>query len=611
MANDPPSSDAPTVRANAPEASADTIVAGDGPQRADESWPEQRYEQHEVIASGGMGVVRRCADRLLGRHVARKTMLEGARDGARTRFVREVRLQAVLEHPSIVPVYDLGRGPDGTPWFTMRQIAGDTLERVIAGLADGDPAIAARYGQRRLLGEFVRICQAVAYAHSRGVVHRDLKPSNVILSDYGEVYVLDWGIAKVRGEHEDPIQATGSPTTAATADGAVLGTLGYMPPEQLDGGGAHVDGRADVYALGTILFELLTLEPLHPRGDPSATIRSTMAGADARPSARAPDRGVPPELEAVCVRATARRIEERFTDVAEMIAAIERYLDGDRDLRRRRELADEHARLAEVAMTAARSDLAARERAANEAGRALALDPTHSDALRVITRLFVDPPEILPPEVEAKLRSGDAESSRAMARFGAAVRLVWLAVFVGIAAMGVRMWPLYLAIVALLVLAAFGAARFGTAGGTDRVPMLVMVMNAAMIAAMGTLFGPFVLVPALAVVTTVAFLLGGARDARVAVAFGIAAVMIPYALELAGVVPVTTTVAPDVITIMPVLASFAPLPTHLVLVVAHVAVLVMAGVAVSGARSRLRAARSRELLQAWHFEKVLPASART
>src|SRR5262245_3206725 len=179
------------------------------------------------------------------------------------RFLREARIQARLEHPAIVPVYELGSDPAGQPFFAMKRLAGVTLAEIVRR-PDPPP-------RQRLLRVFADVCAAVAFAHSRGVVHRDLKPANVMLGDFGEVYVLDWGVARVLDERE-PEGGGGAAIGAATdeidtldgltRDGVVLGTPGYMAPEQVRGE-LGLGRPADVYALGAILFELLAGEPAH------------------------------------------------------------------------------------------------------------------------------------------------------------------------------------------------------------------------------------------------------------------------------------------------------------------------------------------------------------
>src|SRR6185503_1514109 len=230
-----------------------------------------------------------CRDARIGRRVALKQLRSGggttSGSGDRARFVREARIQAQLEHPAMVPVYEMGKTPDGGEYFTMKRVRGRTLADVLAELKEGAPETAARTSQRRLLTAFSSVCLAVQYAHERGVLHRDLKPANLMLGDFGEVYVLDWGVAKLFGEADggEAIEDTGGEGVQTVA-GSIFGTPGYSAPEQVSG--RPTDPRSDVYALGAILFEILALEPLVPRAVVSRMVADTLAGADARVSVR-------------------------------------------------------------------------------------------------------------------------------------------------------------------------------------------------------------------------------------------------------------------------------------------------------------------------------------
>src|SRR6266568_47657 len=204
-----------------------------------------RYDPVGIRGTGGMGAVVECLDRDLGRRVALKHLrTEFVGDtSAEEMLAREARVTGSLEHPNIVPVYDVGATGEGGPFYVMRLVEQPSLAEVLTRLAAGDAEMAATYSQGRLLRHFIQICETVEYAHSRGVVHCDLKPANVLLGEFGEVLVLDWGLAY----H----------VTEGTCYRG--GTPGYMAPEQLDRN-AKLDPRADVYALGVILYEMLALE---------------------------------------------------------------------------------------------------------------------------------------------------------------------------------------------------------------------------------------------------------------------------------------------------------------------------------------------------------------
>jgi serine/threonine protein kinase len=185
-----------------------------------------------------MGEVLRCRDLRIGRSVAMKRLRAG-RSGSRTvrRFFREARVQGRLQHPAIVPVHDLGVDPDGHPYFVMKRVRGRTLAQILSAQARGDSAMLERFGRRALLSAFARACLTLQYAHERGVVHRDLKPANLMLGDFGELYVLDWGLALVDGvaDEVDPEVPLDDVSGDMTGEGTVLGTVGYASPEQCRG----------------------------------------------------------------------------------------------------------------------------------------------------------------------------------------------------------------------------------------------------------------------------------------------------------------------------------------------------------------------------------------
>jgi len=289
----------------------------------------ERYETLRILGRGGMGEVRLVLDRHLGRVVAYKTLRQDVlfhRSHAE-RLRREALVQARLQHPAIVPVYDVGEGPGGETFFTMKLIRGPTIASLLGELASGrllDPDGATA---RRLLAAFGTVCLAVAYAHRAGVVHRDLKPDNVMLGEFGEVWVLDWGVAKALPGRRPPAEETAPfvETLDVTEVGRFVGTPGYMAPEQI-GDFDEVDERGDVYSLGAMLFEILALEPLHAGDTIEHVIHETIRGADARLAVRAPTRPVRPALEEVCLRATARDPADRYPDARALFTAFDRSL---------------------------------------------------------------------------------------------------------------------------------------------------------------------------------------------------------------------------------------------------------------------------------------------
>ncbi len=297
-----------------------------------------RYVGPTVIGRGGMGVVLQATDPDLHREVALK-ILQGetqARREALRQFLIEAQLTGQLEHPNIVPVHELGTLADGRPYFSMKLVRGRSLSEVVGALSAGDQAIRREFTRTRLLTDFLKICDAVAFAHDRGVVHRDLKPANVMIGAFGEVLVMDWGLAKIVGADATLEVGSGSGDAWAeyfseqdrTIEGHVVGTPAYMSPEQARGDVASVGIASDVYALGAILYEILTRTKPFRGESVAAILEAVRSGALEPPSTRAPAAGVPAELEAVVEKAMALQPAGRYATVVAMRADIEAYLDG-------------------------------------------------------------------------------------------------------------------------------------------------------------------------------------------------------------------------------------------------------------------------------------------
>ena len=274
-----------------------------------------RYAVLGLLGAGGMGEVYRVRDHKLGRCVALKLIGAGRLVRAETlaRFEAEARLAAGLEHPGVVPVYDLGETHDGRPFFTMREVQGQDLESILR-IAHGPTG--GGYTPRRLVELFRRAVEAVAYAHARGVVHRDLKPANIMVGAFGQVSVLDWGLALLRDAEEEE----GAPTRAFAA-----GTPGYMPPEQAGGRPDAVDARADVYALGATLLHLLTgSPPFGSLGGPQILARlASGQGPQVGEHERLPD-----ELRALCVAALSADPGQRPPHAGAFAEALGAWLEG-------------------------------------------------------------------------------------------------------------------------------------------------------------------------------------------------------------------------------------------------------------------------------------------
>jgi tetratricopeptide (TPR) repeat protein/tRNA A-37 threonylcarbamoyl transferase component Bud32 len=291
----------------------------------------ERYTLTRLHAQGGIGRVWLARDEALGREVALKELRPDRADhpAAAGRFLEEARITGQLQHPGIVPVYELGRQPDTRqPFYTMRFVQGRTLaEAARTYHARREKGEAGPLELRELLGAFVGACNAVAYAHSRGVLHRDLKPANVVHGDFGEVMVLDWGLGKVVGRPDDeaaPVMPDEDGPRAGTAQGAVLGTPAYMAPEQAEGRLDLLDRRTDVYGLGAILYEVLTGRPPFDGPGTAEVLRQVCTEEPVPPRRLVTE--VPPALEAVCRRALAKQRADRYATAGDLAEEVRRFL---------------------------------------------------------------------------------------------------------------------------------------------------------------------------------------------------------------------------------------------------------------------------------------------
>jgi len=560
----------------------------------DETKTLEGYMFGAVIGRGGIGEVVAAHDLRVGRDVAIKRLRStNPTDSEVQRFLREARIQARLDHPAIAPVHELGRDAQGRPYFTMKRLAGTTMSEL---LQMPEP------NRQRLLRAFIEVCQAIDFAHTRGVVHRDLKPGNIMLGDFGDVYVLDWGLARVVGEAITEI-ANDDIDSIDIKSGDLLGTPGYMAPEQIQRVGDT--GRpADVYALGSILFEILAGEPLHPRG-PTA-VASTV-GNEANPSSakRRPERAIAPELDSLCMamvamdpgtRPTARRVAER----------VQAFLDGDRDVARRRTMANDLVWAARAAMNDGH-----RADAMRSAGRALALDAESNEAAEIVTALMLQPPDDPPPEVQEALHAADAAGISKHARTSVVAYIV-LASFLPLAFWnGIRNWGVILAIAASALALGGFALRLVV---RPRVPAAALIIyafgNAGLMALMTRAISPWTFVPAATCIIIMSMMAYPMFFSRpwILISIFVIGFCTVIGLEVRGVISPGWEITNGSITLHGMALEIASGPTLMLLFVASVATIVMAGVLAANTYRAGRQAQQQLVMQAWHLQQLLPAT---
>jgi eukaryotic-like serine/threonine-protein kinase len=552
------------------------------------------YVFGEVIGSGGVGEVVLAHDLRVGRDVAIKRLhsRKPSADEA-ARFLREARIQARLDHPAIPPVYELGTDPQGRPFFTMKRLAGTTFSEMLK---------APEPNRQRLLRAFADVCHAIEFAHSRGVVHRDLKPSNIMLGDFGDVYVLDWGLSRVVGEAVAEVVTDDIDSLDVGPEG-LLGTPGYMSPEQLQKA-AEAGRPADIYALGAILFETLAGEPLHPRG-PTA-LQSTVSGdAVTSPAKRRADRQIAPELDAICTvmlamdpagRPTARRVAER----------VEAYLDGDRDVARRRTMAVDLVWSSRAAFNEGR-----RAEAMSASGRALALDPESAEAAELVTRLMLEPPVEPPAELREALEEHDVIAVRRHARQAIAA-YVALASFFPIAIWnGIRRWDVVIGVFFIALALATAAWRIHRQPLRSLAEMVTYALgNVLLIGVMTRMVGPFTFVPALTCVVIMSTMAYPAFIVRSWLLITLIAVgfLIPIVLELAGVLSSTWEIQSGQLISHAGALEIGGTPTLALLILASLATIMIAGTLAGRIYRAGRDAQRQLAMQAWHLRQLLPTT---
>ena len=591
----------------------------------------ERYELGELIGRGGMGEVFVAYDAQLGREVAIKRLHpDHITPSSLARFLREARIQGWLDHPAIPSVYDLGHDDEGRPFFAMKRLSGITLDEILAAREtatradhDGHRAVLPRFTEQQLLRAFVEICLAIEFAHTRGVVHRDLKPANMLLGEFGEVYVFDWGVACILDEIAPAIDTT-RPTLELTANTAgVLGTPGYMSPEQVCGD--NLDARADVYALGCVLFEILVGRRVHPSG--LAGMTSALAGVTASPSTYRDN--LAPELDDLCRRATAVDRTERIASARALGEAVQRYLDGDRDLALRRELARRHLELArrasEEAARATRSGelskstneavntdeaslgFAATSIAMREAGRALALDPSLPGAAELVGRLMIQPAPRTPVTVATEFEDSELPEQLRMAKVSIATYAGYACVAPLLLVFGIRDAP-YLCALVTIALSNIAIATLTLVQRKAAPRIAVAIGHAAMLGLIARMFTPLFIAPGVTALMLMAYaqhprtrqrdLVGGG-------ALAVAAVLGVWGAEAFGWISSTTIVDGGVLQLAPPLDGLAEFPIIPALCCYSILLVAVAAEFAYSVARRGRDARRELHVQAWHLRQLV------
>ena len=275
-----------------------------------------KYSHFRKLTQGGKATLHLAKDTNLGREVVIKRLrpeLKGNRKELR-RLVREARISAQMQHPGSVPVYEIGRDLDGDWYFAMKRVEGNSLHEILTGLARNEPEAARQFSLSRLLDIFLQVCDTLAYAHACGIIHRDLKPDNVLVGNFGEVILLDWGVAKVWGMpnegDEDTIRERG-------------GTPLYMSPEQVLGH-RYIDERSDIFGMGIVLYEMLSLR-VPFRGHDLRSTYDKIINDDPDSLTEDSSRIVPQQLAEICYRALRKQPRDRYQSIAQMVNDIELF----------------------------------------------------------------------------------------------------------------------------------------------------------------------------------------------------------------------------------------------------------------------------------------------
>lgn len=280
----------------------------------------KKYTDFQPLKTGGKARLVSCKDTNLGRRVLLKMLRpEYSEDRIELRrLIREARITAQLQHPATVPLYEIGQTDEGEWFFAMKNIEGSTLFEIILGLANRNENFESRFGLNRLLAILTQVGDALAYAHVRGVIHRDIKPENIIVGTFGEVTLIDWGVAKVWGMSDD-----GEANTIDSRGGTPL----YMSPEQVSGS-RLVDERTDVYSLGVVMYEMLAQKEPFRGQNLEETFDNILNKQPQPPREAAPHRFIPAPLESICLKAMSKNPEDRYQKMQDMMNDVQDFISA-------------------------------------------------------------------------------------------------------------------------------------------------------------------------------------------------------------------------------------------------------------------------------------------
>jgi serine/threonine-protein kinase len=283
----------------------------------------QKYSGFKKLSGGGSGVLYSCYDNNMGRTVAIKKIHPDLANDPREsqRLLREARITAQLQHPCTVPVYEIGKDDHDRLYFAMKKVEGEDLYKIFTRIARGDERTIAEYSLHALLGIIQQICNALAFAHSHGVIHRDVKPENILIGLYDQIYLMDWGVAKVWGMPNELSDESSIEATRSQRPGTPL----YMSPEQILGN-RTIDERTDIFSMGIVLYELLALREPFLGQTIDQTFANIIDYTPEPPSAVAKHHHVSPELDVICMKAIQKQPRDRYQSMTEMTRALRDFL---------------------------------------------------------------------------------------------------------------------------------------------------------------------------------------------------------------------------------------------------------------------------------------------